>query len=257
MDTPVKVLNVDGSKNVAGIVNSYATLGVKLGSEIRNLKFYLAELGEDCTIFGFPFLCTFNPLINWQTGKIGYKGGITVTQKQKRVTTVKRLQLQALKQCGVPPPGHTIYMRCTSFTQQWTAAAEQLWEHLTEATLPPEYQQHVCVFDQNLAAHFPPLRKENFAIQLKPDAANHLNCKVYPLNKKETGVLQQKIEEGLDKGQLEEGPTEFESPIFFIEKKEGKDLQLVVDYRKLNMMTVPDKYYMPDTQVKLDKLKGK
>jgi hypothetical protein len=134
MDTPVKVLNVDGSKNMAGIVNSYATLRVKLGSKIQNLKFSLAELGEDRAIFGFPFLHVFNPLINWQTGKIGYKGGITVTQKQKRVTTVKRLQLQALRQCGVPLPGHAIYMRHTSFAQQWTAAAEQSQEHLTEAT---------------------------------------------------------------------------------------------------------------------------
>jgi hypothetical protein len=40
-------------------------------------------------------------------------------------------------------------------------------------------------------------------------------------------------------------------------KKEGEDLHLVVDYQKLNAMTVPDKYYMPDTRVELDKLKGK
>jgi hypothetical protein len=37
MDNPVKVLNVDRSKNTAGIVDSYATVGVKLGSDIRNL----------------------------------------------------------------------------------------------------------------------------------------------------------------------------------------------------------------------------
>jgi hypothetical protein len=43
----------------------------------------------------------------------------------------------------------------------------------------------------------------------------------------------------------------------FIAKKEGEDLQLVVDYRKLNTLTILDKYYMPDTQVELDKLKGK
>jgi hypothetical protein len=30
-----------------------------------------------------------------------------------------------------------------------------------------------------------------------------------------------------------------------------------MDYQKLNTITIPDKYYMPDMQVKLDKLKGK
>jgi hypothetical protein len=31
----------------------------------------------------------------------------------------------------------------------------------------------------------------------------------------------------------------------------------MVDYQKLNAMTVLDKYYMLDTRVELDKLKGK
>jgi hypothetical protein len=115
-------------------------------------------------------------------------------------------------------------MRCTSFAQQWTAAAEKSHDHLTEATLPPEYQRHKRIFDQNLAAHFPPLQEDNFSIQLKPDAPDHLYCKVYPLNRQETRVLQQKITEELDNGQLEEGPAEFESPVFLIEKKEGEDL---------------------------------
>ena len=69
-------------------------------------------------------------------------------------------------------------------------------------------------------------------------------------------VSQQKIKEGLDKGQLEEGPAEFESPVFFIAKKQEEDLRLMVDYRKLNVIMVLNKYYMPDTRVELDKLKG-
>jgi hypothetical protein len=69
-------------------------------------------------------------------------------------------------------------------------------------------------------------------------------------------ILQQKIKEGLNKGQLKEGLMEFESPVFFIAKKEGEDLWLVVNYHKLNAMTVLDKYYMPDTRVELNKLKG-
>jgi hypothetical protein len=217
----------------------------------------MAELGEDRAIFRFPFLRAFNLTIDWRTGRIRQKGGIMLLQKQKGAMTVKQLQLAALKQCGTPPLGHVIYMRCTSFAQQWMAAAERTHDHLTEVTLPPGYRHHERVFDQNLAARFPPSRKENFSIQLKPDAPDHLYCKIYPLNKRETGVLQQKITEGLDKGQLEEGPTEFESPVFFIAKKEGEDLRLVVDYHKLNEITVPDKYYMPDTRVELDKLKGK
>jgi hypothetical protein len=103
-------------------------------------------------------------------------------------------------------------------------AAHKTCDHLTQAMLPVEYQNYSCVFDQDLMAHFPPSRAENFTITLKPDAPDHLDCKVYPLNKKETIVAQRKIQEGLEKGQLEEGPSLYQSPVFFIVKKEGEDL---------------------------------
>jgi hypothetical protein len=115
-----------------------------------------------------------------------------------------------------------MYMRCTSFAQQWTAAIEKSQDHLTETTLLSEYQHHEHIFDQNLAAHSPPLQKENFSIQLKPDAPDHLYCKVYPLNNRETGVLQCKITEGLDKRQLEEGPTKSNPQSFLSQRRRGK-----------------------------------
>jgi hypothetical protein len=37
-------------------------------------------------------------------------------------------------------------------------------------------------------------------------------------------VLQIKIAEGLKKGQIKEGPSLFQSPVFFIVKEEGEDL---------------------------------
>ena len=44
---PVKVLNVDGSKNAAGTMDFYATILVKIGQDLCQLRFYMAELGED------------------------------------------------------------------------------------------------------------------------------------------------------------------------------------------------------------------
>jgi hypothetical protein len=44
---PVKVLNVNGANNAAGIINSYMTLEVILGSQKQKLKFYMAKLRED------------------------------------------------------------------------------------------------------------------------------------------------------------------------------------------------------------------
>jgi hypothetical protein len=89
-------------------------------------------------------------VINWRTGKIGQGKRITLSQKQRTIM-VKQLQLTVLKQCRIPPLKHAIYMRHTSFMQQWTAATKKTCDHLMEATLPPKYKHHKCVFDQNLA----------------------------------------------------------------------------------------------------------
>jgi hypothetical protein len=102
--------------------------------------------------------------------------------------------------------------------------AHKTHDHLTKAMLPAEYQNHSHIFNQNLTACFPPSRAKNFTITLKLDAPDHLDCKVYPLNKKEMIVAQKKIQEGLEKGQLEEGPSPYQLPVFFITKKEGEDL---------------------------------
>jgi predicted aspartyl protease len=37
LENPVKVLNVDGSRNAAGIVDSFATLTMKHGTDTRSL----------------------------------------------------------------------------------------------------------------------------------------------------------------------------------------------------------------------------
>src|SRR6266702_5056381 len=47
---------------------------------------------------------------------------------------------------------------------------------------------------------------------------------------------------------------QYSSPFFFVGKKDGK-FQPVVDYRKLNSFTVPDRYPLPLIQELVDKVR--
>ena len=47
LSEPVKILNVDRTQNVVGLVKSYAQLDVTLGGRTENLCFYIAELGNN------------------------------------------------------------------------------------------------------------------------------------------------------------------------------------------------------------------
>ena len=113
---------------------------------------------------------------------------------------------------------------------------------MKEAEIPPKYQEHHWVFSEEGAKRLPPTRVEDMEITLKDDAPEQLDCKVYPLSRKELEVLRVSLNEDLAKGYIKHGTSSYVSPIFFIPKKDGGELRMVIDYRKLNDMTKKDFY---------------
>ncbi len=90
-------------------------------------------------------------------------------------------------------------------------------------------------------------------IDLVKDAPKVLDCKIYPLTLTEQGRLKDYIRENLEKGYIQPSHSQYSSPFFFVGKKDGK-FQPVVDYRKLNSFTVPDRYPLPLIQELVDKV---
>src|SRR5713226_10187280 len=91
-------------------------------------------------------------------------------------------------------------------------------------------------------------------IPLKKEAPPQMDCKTYLLSTKETKVLWQALKEDLQKGYIRHGSSSYISPIFFIPKKDGKELRMVIDYRKLNDITIKDFYPLPNLRGELEKL---
>jgi hypothetical protein len=203
-------------------MDSYAVLEVTLRTHRQKLKFYIAELEENQAILGFSFLKVFNTSIDWHTRRLSGKWGIKIEQLNEAKQILRELQIKALKLYGIPEESEVIYLKQQSFAQQWTTAAHKTHDHLTEATLPVEYQNYSHVFNQDLTAHFPLSRAKNFTITLKPDTPDHLDCKVYPLNKKETIVAQRKIQEGLEKGQLKQAHLHISPQSSLLQRKRAK-----------------------------------
>ena len=81
-----------------------------------------------------------------------------------------------------------------------------------------------------------------------------MDCKVYPLNPTEQKALDSFLEENLRTGRIRPSKSPMASPFFFIKKKDG-GLRPVQDYRKLNEMTVKNRYPLPLIQELIDKLK--
>src|SRR6266403_4017673 len=67
---PIRLTNVDGTTNQAGRIESYCEMTIQSGHQRHITRFYETSLGEDRIIFGYPWLRTFNPQVDWEKGKV-------------------------------------------------------------------------------------------------------------------------------------------------------------------------------------------
>ncbi|KAF8636842.1 hypothetical protein AX14_010379 [Amanita brunnescens Koide BX004] len=68
--------------------------------------------------------------------------------------------------------------------------------------------------------------------------------KIYPLNRTEQAELDTFLEEHLRTGQIRPSKSPIASPFFFVKKKDGS-LCPVQDYRRLNNLTIKNRYPLP------------
>jgi hypothetical protein len=72
---------------------------------------------------------------------------------------------------------------------------------------------------------------------------------------KELAELKNQLQELLDKGYIRPSSSPWGSPALFVKKKDGS-LQMCVDYRPLNAVTIRNKYPLPRIDVLFDQLAG-
>lgn len=121
--------------------------------------------------------------------------------------------------------------------------------------IPPQYRQHATVFSEEESHHLPTHKTWDHAIDLIPNANTNIRTKVYPMSANEQEELQRFLEENLAKGYIRPSKSPLSSPVFFIKKKDGK-LCFVQDYRKLNEITVKNRYPLPLVSDIVGRLKG-
>jgi hypothetical protein len=259
--------NIDGTLNQAGSVTRCCDLVLTKGEQSEQVRFYVTNLGNDRFILGYPWLAKFNPDIDWPRAAVkGPKLTVRTTLKAK-ITKLEHLQRARQIAIEQMEEGDELYMavrfvqeeaviRKTTIAQQMAEKAYDATTVNTEATIPAVFKRHWKVFSEQEARHLPPQRQWDHQIKLKPDAPDVINSKVYPLSKDEQKILDDYLEDNLEKGYITASSSPYGSPTFTVKKKDGS-LRIVHDYRKLNEYTVPDVTPLPRIQSILEELRGK
>jgi hypothetical protein len=168
-------------------------------------RFYVTNLRHDCILLGYPWLSTFNPHIDWTSGKVG-EGEIRIESQWKKHLS---LQPQLVKHQSVMTKIDQTVMRPPDEVVQWERLRKALKGHVQKKLamvikkthvaqegaieahkkrlakgekpekLPHQYRKFTNIFDKEKSHQFPPSRPKDHAIVLREGAPPSINCKVF------------------------------------------------------------------------------
>ena len=243
LNTPIRVFNVDGSRNSAGDVTHTTTILMEYLGHREELTAEVTNLGKNSLILGYMWLQKHNPTIDWQTGVIKFtrcpRSCLLLHNQAKRLATIEdeeREGLEYIHQAKVEAP----------VAKKPVQSPEEL--------VPKCYHSYLDIFSEKAASRFPLRKPWDHAIDLK-DTFKPKKGRLIPLSVEEQKEVSEFVDEQLAKGYIRPSKSEQTSPVFFVPKKDGRK-RMVQDYRYLNEHTVRNNYPLLLISQLVDKLKG-
>ena len=138
---PRPLRNADGSHNAIGQITSYVDLEVQTGPKKQAHRFYLANLGEDDLILGYPWLAKASPQINWAQRTM--KDPVTIRTPGMTKAVVKAIPTRAGMRLKKVTFAQKLAEKATTKTRTW------------DQIVPVHYHHHQKVFSNQAAQRLP------------------------------------------------------------------------------------------------------
>ena len=139
----------------------------------------------------------------------------------------------------------------------WCAMEVDISEQpATIKPLPPEIQALIQQFSGLFEepSGVPPNRSNSHTIPLIA-GAQPFQLRPYRYNPAQKNEIEAQVSKLLQSGMIQESHSPFASPVLFVKKKTG-DWRMCVDYRRLNAMTIKNRFPMPIFDEIVDEMYG-
>ena len=127
----------------------------------------------------------------------------------------------------------------------WTCAIVNLAREQQLKDIPESIQRLLHQYTDIFSASkvLPPTRVYDHAIPLQPDAVP-INSRPYKYSPQHNTEIERQVKELLEAGLITHSTSPFESPVLLVQKKDGS-WRFCVDYKKLNAITIKNRFPMP------------
>ncbi len=257
---PIPVYNANGTHNAGGDITEFAELRMTIGGHTECIDLAIMNLGKQDVYLGHDWLKCHNPSVNWKTQSILFRrcscASNRFTLPDADPDDKWDEELEEGETILAVRMEEELVIRAMHHANELAAAANAEKPKKTFAEMVPEhYHSFHDLFSKENFDELLERKPWDHAIELIPNAKSTLDCKVYLLNRNEQEQLDAFLDENLDSGHIHPSKSPFASPFFFVKKKDGT-LQPVQDYRKLNEMTIKNRYPLPLISELIDKLRG-
>lgn len=263
-EVPVK--DVDGRP--LGTISEEVQAQLTIGRHNKEITLDVAPIGNHPLILGLPWLQQHNPTINFEQNRVVFASEQCANECLDAAPDVKG---RTDGKPYTPPIDNQVYdeedleelIAAIEESQEprprnisaHIAARHAIEEKRPEEIVPPEYHDFLDVFDETACNAMPPHRDYDLAIDIVPGSILPKPSGLYPMSDADNKELRDWLDDMEAKGFIQKSKSPIAAPCFYVPKKDGKK-RLVMDWRKLNEITVKDQFPLPRTDETMDLLRG-
>ncbi|GJV69920.1 putative reverse transcriptase domain-containing protein [Tanacetum coccineum] len=216
-----------------------------------NIDLMPVELGSFDVIIGMDWLRRCHAVIvcdeklvqiPYGNETLTFYGNESSNRRESRLTVISCSKAQEYMAKG-----------CQVFLAQISAKKEEDKSERKQIKDVPIVRDFPEVFPEDLPG-LPPARPVEFQIDLIPGAAPVARAP-YRLAPSEMKELPEQLQELSDKGFIRRSSSPWGAPVLFVKKKDGS-FRMCIDYRKLNKLTVKNRYPLSRIDDLFDQLQG-
>jgi hypothetical protein len=236
----MRLVVIDGRPISSGLVEEEVKARLVIDGHEEEIMWDVVDLGRYPLVLGLPWLRKHDPHVRWQENRVVFSSNYCSTHclpKPIMVQGVAEDKPRWLKPVVEEEEDEDgVFLRSEgAFPMAEVLATNEPSSPLDR--VPLHYQQFAKVFSKGESEKLPPHRPYDFRVELMEGKPLPKPGGVIPMNQHQLKELKEYLDKQERKGYIRKSKSPVAAPCFFIKKADGSN-RLVIDYRRLNEITV-------------------